>query len=1079
MPLSPSMDALLKRTKSAAMGATAASHGAEAAATKPLAIPAPDMKLPSTSDVLATLGATPAASTSRPSSRQWRDRRHEKLEAIRQLRSHRKALRAELGIHSSALSRRCKETGERLSKCWADFGVFWSRLVITARNEHTVINLIRPPDDEEALQPAQMVQIFWNTLAAELFVCCFQYQMPKPPQVPQRTSERGAGRRGRGGDTQQQAAQADFVANDTFTIAPITAITQGIIAAAIALGVISMCALVFRWGNSRRKKPSVWKLYARKLGRNCWHMGHDLMKRQRKMRGKASEADLAEEEELAKAKLAADEAQAAEQAEAEAEGLTIVEKSELTQIGWLVLYIGCVVCPGFNMLALCFCRRKKRVAVVAPLVALDAPPPEEPPKPVGKMPTERASFRSRTVLANGHVLFELSTRAGERLGLDLAAVDGIKGHGVEVSCKNALGVPVGARLLAVGAVDVSRKDPKRAATMLREAHGVITLTIEPPAPAPAGSDSRLLGGILSRPTTGDPESADAAAALARMGRRGEGAMPLSSYQALADALDEDDFDPVAAAAALARLDKLVATRPKAEVEASALTLDMSSPRASSRSPRAPMEARAQRGDDVDMPEYAPPPAPPPPAVVDPKARASVLAKLQKRVKGQSSRKTRAERKANECATKWLQATIRGRARRIEQRTRAVTRLQAIARGQLVAYHLAKKDPELAARVNLKRKESRARAVVVQRDLATLPVTPPHEAKYVAQGAEVGAWVAQTPAVELAPQPSTLSEVQVVEEEAPSPSPSPPAPRSPPISPRAPIEVKDVIGGGRMPSRPVLPVASPPPSPPALQPVDYDAVEGAPSPLPSPPKAYAAEEKAHGSPLPSPPAETPLVRRTSSTSVLIGRDSSPLPTSPKKERTKGGRLGFITSLVDSIADDLEEEAQEGEEGKDDQPEESAALKKWDVESTRASIASVRASLNKRDEGLTQAERDHRKLSEIRMASTTLRALLHKRREDLGWRSPLTFAVRQALAWAFNMLVLLLACFVSVIYALKFEEQETRNMCMAWLIAYGVTFAIVEPLQVLVIACLPCLSDEETKCGRVCGRARFIYNELCAP
>ena len=174
MPLSPSMDALLKRTKSAAMGATAASHGAEAAATKPLAIPAPDMKLPSTSDVLATLGATPAASTSRPSSRQWRDRRHEKLEAIRQLRSHRKALRAELGIHSSALSRRCKETGERLSKCWADFGVFWSRLVITARNEHTVINLIRPPDDEEALQPAQMVQIFWNTLAAELFVCCFQ-----------------------------------------------------------------------------------------------------------------------------------------------------------------------------------------------------------------------------------------------------------------------------------------------------------------------------------------------------------------------------------------------------------------------------------------------------------------------------------------------------------------------------------------------------------------------------------------------------------------------------------------------------------------------------------------------------------------------------------------------------------------------------------------------------------------------------------------------------------------------------------------------------------------------------------------
>jgi hypothetical protein len=46
---------------------------------------------------------------------------------------------------------------EQLAKCSFGFGAFCERLVITARSEHTVINLIKPPDDPEALQPARAV----------------------------------------------------------------------------------------------------------------------------------------------------------------------------------------------------------------------------------------------------------------------------------------------------------------------------------------------------------------------------------------------------------------------------------------------------------------------------------------------------------------------------------------------------------------------------------------------------------------------------------------------------------------------------------------------------------------------------------------------------------------------------------------------------------------------------------------------------------------------------------------------------------------------------------------------------------
>jgi len=242
--------------------------------------------------------------------------------------------------------------------------------------------------------------------------------------------------------------------------------------------------------------------------------------------------------------------------------------------------------------------------------------------------------------------------------------------------------------------------------------------------------------------------------------------------------------------------------------------------------------------------------------------------------------------------------------------------------------------------------------------------------------------------------------------------------------------------------------------------DESCIPGAPSLPPSPP-----------SPPPPPPIDSP---------TLVNDSPALMKRASGRARTKGGRLNVISSLVDSIADGLEDDAEEaqGDEGKPLEHHHEA-LDTWSQEALHGSIATVRQKLTTREEAESAEAREARSLRELQMVATTLRAVLARRQEELGWRPPHVYNTRVALAWLFNFGILIVACFFSIIYALKFQEQATRNMCMAWLIAYGVTFAIVEPVQVCAIACLPSLSDEDTRCGRFCGRCRFMYNELCAP
>ena len=75
-------------------------------------------------------------------------------------------------------------------------GRFNRRFVETMRSEHTVVHLLRPPDDEdEKLRIHQMVQLFWNALASELFICCLFYN-EDDDEGDQREASRGGRRSG-------------------------------------------------------------------------------------------------------------------------------------------------------------------------------------------------------------------------------------------------------------------------------------------------------------------------------------------------------------------------------------------------------------------------------------------------------------------------------------------------------------------------------------------------------------------------------------------------------------------------------------------------------------------------------------------------------------------------------------------------------------------------------------------------------------------------------------------------------------------------------------------------------------------
>ena len=109
-----------------------------------------------------------------------------------------------------------------------------------------------------------------------------------------------------------------------------------------------------------------------------------------------------------------------------------------------------------------------------------------------------------------------------------------------------------------------------------------------------------------------------------------------------------------------------------------------------------------------------------------------------------------------------------------------------------------------------------------------------------------------------------------------------------------------------------------------------------------------------------------------------------------------------------------------------------------------------------------------IADVTPARAEVAAIQERIRErvaELRWRGANAFVSRQAFAWALTLGLTLLALFMSVMYALKFGEATMSACLIAWAIAVGWTFAVVQPIQVLILALAPGLFKNDTRCGRL--------------
>ena len=103
---------------------------------------------------------------------------------------------------------------------------------------------------------------------------------------------------------------------------------------------------------------------------------------------------------------------------------------------------------------------------------------------------------------------------------------------------------------------------------------------------------------------------------------------------------------------------------------------------------------------------------------------------------------------------------------------------------------------------------------------------------------------------------------------------------------------------------------------------------------------------------------------------------------------------------------------------------------------------------------------------------------KKMSEMNWRDPRVYRARMMLAWLVNFMVFTVCGMHAVVYGRMFGKRRTADMLVGWLMASGQTWGIVEPTQVVMLALLPLLIKEDTRCGRCFERARSVYNEVFA-
>jgi len=725
---------------------------------------------------------------------------------------------------------------KRINHYWASSHAFCNRLVRTLRAEHTVINLFSPPDDEEALTQVQMVQLFWNTIATELFVCAFMYQSDGGSGAAAGGGGRKAGGGGGGGiAATSSSTSATSQYSDSLVLSPVTAFTEGLIAASICMVVISICAYVFRIGNShRRPERNVFRRWIRQMriffGRFCLSC-KPAEKEVTKARRRLTPPD----------------------------GMVYVEEEYLSYFGRICCYAW-LGCPGVAPLVYRCCR-STRVKLVA---IEDA--------------EQDAHARTSKMGDRGGDIIAKRPGTAEESSCSVVGADNGSDNASSGSNSQANGTR------SAWQEKVPDVDVPAVLEMVRDTKGdddgTPGSTMGPAVHSPVAEQQRDSTSTLNQLESATSEEPMMLLAPSSAEPAEAAAAPAPSFSSTSDGLDAKNPD------------------------------DCRRPSTGSDSPHV--------------------------------------------IKGHRVKSCIALRPANVCTEQ-----------HVPERP-----------------HTAGPDMKSSSRDSTALLE-RVEDVGVDDEVQAIG------------GANE----------------STLSQIVT----------SPPA--SPPPEH---LSASDPSSGVLFRSAPRLHIAAD----------TSEQAERVATPQAEREASVQAERK----------EETLLETRARAAALnrmaMLGecansaemRDFMQMRDLEKaKERDQRGR-----------------EMREASKGpaKDQKGLQRRLL--WQPKQTSSSIAAI-----------------------------AIEAQLHKVRKDLRWRGPRERACRIGAAWAFNLTVSALAYLVSIIFCARFGEKETSAMSVSWMIAYGLTFVLIEPAQVLLLASAPCLFDDSTKVGRCCLRVRLVYNELCAP
>ena len=118
--------------------------------------------------------------------------------------------------------------------------------------------------------------------------------------------------------------------------------------------------------------------------------------------------------------------------------------------------------------------------------------------------------------------------------------------------------------------------------------------------------------------------------------------------------------------------------------------------------------------------------------------------------------------------------------------------------------------------------------------------------------------------------------------------------------------------------------------------------------------------------------------------------------------------------------------------------------------------------------------HISIFDVVVAATKTHSEIKRR-----WRPEREVRARLIVAWAFNAFIYVASALLSLTYGVKFKSTTTNEMITVWVLAMLQVYLIIEPLQILIMVCLPSLCTPKTRCGRCCTNAWQVLNEVFRP